>query len=136
MDTQFATVDPPDLAPPGSRERHVALVGVAGSNTDLLADALDPECSVELVESSEDLDCVLSAASLVSVAIVDATSVTAGVRRLASRLREHDVPILLLTRRVSPSLRRSVDAHGAFGVLEKPIRRAELRDAVRRLSRD
>ena len=136
MNTQFVAVDPPDTTPPGSQRHHVVLVGEAGSNADLMADALSDDCSVELAESSEDVDCVLSAPSLVSVAIVDATSATDGVRGLVSRLRERDIPVLLLTSSVAGPLRRYAAERRAFEVLEKPIRRAELRGAVARLSRN
>lgn len=136
MDTRFTTVDPPDPLPPGSRDHHVVLVGGTDSNADLLADALGADWSVERVSPGGDVDCVLSAPSLVSLAVVDVTSATSSVRDLVARLRDHDVPVLLLAASVSPQLRRYAAGRPAFEVLEKPLRRAAFRDAVRRLARD
>jgi DNA-binding NtrC family response regulator len=136
MDTQFATVDPPDSPRPGNQRHHVVLVGEASSNTDLMADTLSGDCSVELAESCADVDCVCSAPSLVSVAVVDATSATEGVRDLVTRLRDHGIPVLLLTSSVTAPLRRYAAERRAFEVLEKPIRRSDLRGGVRRLSRN
>lgn len=136
MDTQFVTVDPPDSTRPGSQRHHVVLVGEADSNTDLMADALSGDCSVELAESESDVDCVCSAPTLVSLAVVDATSASGPVRDLVSRLRNHDIPVVLLTSSVTGPLRRYAAGRSGFDVLEKPVRRAHLRDAVTRLSRD
>lgn len=136
MDTQFVTTDPPDPATPGSRDHHVVIVGEAGSNTDLMAETLGECCSVEVAETQADVDCLLAAPTLVSVAVVDVTSATTGVRELVTRLRENDVPVLLLSTSVSPPLRRYASDRAAFEVREKPIRRAELRENVASLARD
>lgn len=136
MDTQFVTIDPPEATAPGSKQHHVVLVGEASGNTELMADALGVNCSVELVSTADDIDCLLAAPGLVSVAVVDATSVSGCVRSLISKLRDNGVPALLLTPQVKPTLRRYAVGRDGFDVLEKPIRRAELRDAVSRLSRN
>lgn len=135
MDTRFARVDALDPEPPDPRRRHLVVVGTAGGNADLIADAVGDGYTVELAESDDDVASVLAAPRLVSVAVVDATSATPGVRRLVASLRDRDVPVLLLVAGADPALRRRLGREGGVDVREKPLRRAELRGAVGRLAR-
>lgn len=135
MDTRSLVPEPPEPAPPTGRTRHVVVVSTDDTNASLVAETLDGECSVEVASTAADVDSVLSAPSLVSVAVVDATSATGDVREVVRRLHERDVPVLLLVASVRPPLRRMVGERAGLEVREKPVRRADLRRTVSHLAR-
>lgn len=113
----------------------MVVVSTDDTNASLVAETLDGECSVEVASTAADVDSVLSAPSLVSVAVVDATSATGDVREVVRRLHERDVPVLLLVASVRPPLRRMVGERAGLEVREKPVRRADLRRTVSHLAR-
>lgn len=69
----------------------------------------------------------------VSLTVLDIDGFTVDIWERCERLQSLDVPILVLAKRLPSKVRQKAVSLGARQVLEKPIRKAELRQSVQSL---
>lgn len=103
-------------------------------NLELLTQALSREGYRTLAATSlEELDRILTESETIRLAIVDISGFDRGIWERCERLREASIPFLLLSPRQSAALQQTGLAHGARGVLIKPLAVRELLALIRSL---
>lgn len=128
-----------DSDAPGTSEERTALILTIASrerNLELMSEYLQSVgYEVQMAPSLEHFDELLTDCDGVRVVVLDIDGFTGEVWERCRRLRDMRVPILLLAGRLPPAARERAQSYGAHTILEKPVRKAELRGTVRTLAR-
>ena len=103
-------------------------------NLEVLAQFLGREgFTTRGVTTLEEFDAVLNEPAPVSLALVDIAGFDHQIWARCERLRDRDIPLLVLSARHSLAIHRESLAHGARGVLVKPLATRELLGLIRGL---
>lgn len=103
-------------------------------NLDLLAQVLEKEgFQVHIADSLPALDYALNTESNLRIALVDLAGFDPGIWDRCERMRQIDIPFLIISPRQSAALRKESLVHGASGVLVKPLVIRDLVELVRNL---
>ncbi len=112
----------------------ILAVGSNPRNQELLAQFLEDEgFRVRPVTTYEAFDTALDADTPFSLALVDITGFDPHIWARCERLRERDIPLLVLSPRQSAAVQQQSLARGARGVLVKPLVTRELLELIRSL---
>ncbi|RMF90252.1 MAG: DNA-binding response regulator [Nitrospinota bacterium] len=96
-------------------------------NLELLTQFLTREgYQVQGVASAEELDQVLAASTQIDLALIDLAGFDRSIWERCEQLRRREIPFLILSPRQSLALQQESLAHGARGVLVKPLAVREL----------
>ena len=103
-------------------------------NLELLTQFLAKESYRTIAAKSlEELDQVLNEPNEVGLALVDISGFDRSVWERCERLRDMGIPFLLISSRQSTALQQTSLAHGARGVMVKPLAVKELLALIRSL---
>lgn len=103
-------------------------------NLELLTELLSKEgYDTRGSTSLEEFDAALGEPAKISIALVDLAGFDASIWQRCDRLREAGIPFLLISSRQVGGLEEAILAHGARGVLVKPLLRKQLLGIIRGL---
>lgn len=109
-------------------------VGTNRCNLELLAEFLGKEGYRTLsAVNLEEFEQVLNGTQKINLALVDISGFERGIWEWCERLREKDIPLLVLSPKQSAAIQQESLAHGAQGVLVKPLVVRELIGLVSKL---
>jgi DNA-binding response OmpR family regulator len=112
----------------------VLTVDINPRNQELLGQFLGKEgYALVPVRSLHEFDEALAEAKTVDLALVDITGFDRGIWERCEILRDRGVPLLVLSPRQSAALQQESLAHGARGVLVKPVGTRQLLGFIRGL---
>jgi DNA-binding response OmpR family regulator len=115
-------------------ERLILAVDRNPRNLELLAQFLGREgYGVLPAPTLEDFDRSLERSGEVGLALLDIAGFDGGIWQRCERLRAEGIPFLVLSARQSQQLQQESLAHGARGVLTKPVAVQELLGLIRSL---
>jgi len=101
-------------------------------NLELLSQFLGKEGYQTLTAASlEEMDQALSGSHKLALALVDIAGFGRGIWERCERLRDQGIPLLVISPRQSASIQQESLAHGARGVLIKPLVVKELLGLIR-----
>lgn len=104
------------------------------SNLKLLAQFLGANGFQALsVSSLEEFDQALAGANKIALALVDITGFDRSIWERCELLRKQSLPLIVISPKQSASIRQESLAHGADGVLIKPVVTRELLGLIRHL---
>ncbi len=103
--------------------KHLLLiVGANRRNLELLAQLLGKEGYETIAAASlQECDQVLTGSQAISLALVDIGGFDRSIWERCERLREKDIPLFILSPKQSAIIQQESQAHGARGVLIKPL---------------
>ncbi|HXG48136.1 MAG TPA: response regulator [Methylomirabilota bacterium] len=103
-------------------------------NLELLAQFLGNQgIATRCIVTIEEFDAALGESAPVGLALVDISGFDRSIWERCERLRDRGIPLLVLSPRHSAALQRESLAHGARGVLVKPLATRELLGLLRNL---
>jgi DNA-binding response OmpR family regulator len=112
----------------------ILVVACNPRNLELLAQFLGSEgIATRCVATIEEFDAALDESAPVGLALVDIGGFDRSIWERCERLRDRDIPLLVLSPRRSAALQQESLAHGARGVLVKPLATRELLGLIRNL---
>lgn len=112
----------------------ILLVGTNKRNLELLAEFLGKEGYRTLSAANlEEFDQVLNTTQKINLALVDISGFERGIWERCECLREKGIPLLILSPKQSAAIQQESIAHGARGVLVKPLAVRELIGLVGKL---
>ena len=112
----------------------ILAVASRGRNLELMKELLDEAgYRVLTADDIEEFDELLQEADGVSLTVLDIDGFTREIWDRCEELQSLDVPILVLARRLPSEVRQKALSLGARQLLEKPVRKGELRQSVQSL---
>ncbi|SFL10968.1 Response regulator receiver domain-containing protein [Halogranum rubrum] len=112
----------------------ILAVASRSRNLELMRGLLDEAgYRVLTADDVEEFDALLQEADGVSLAVLDIDGFTAEIWARCERLQSLGVPILVLAKRLPSGVRQKALSIGARQLLEKPVRKGELRQSVQTL---
>lgn len=98
------------------------LVGANRRNLELLAQLLGKEgYGIIAAASLQECDQALTGSQAISLALVDIGGFDRSIWERCERLRQQDIPLFVLSPKHSATIQQASLAHGARGVLVKPL---------------
>jgi DNA-binding response OmpR family regulator len=105
-----------------------------GRNLELLAQFLDGNQYRPIAAGTlEEFDKALDGSEEIDLALVDLAGFDKSIWERCERLRDRDIPLLVVSPRHSAAIQMASYAHGARGVLVKPLVMQELLGLIRSL---
>ncbi|SEO98240.1 Response regulator receiver domain-containing protein [Halogranum amylolyticum] len=112
----------------------ILAVASRSRNLELMTKLLDEAgYRVLTADDIDEFDELLQEADGVSLTVLDIDGFTGEIWDRCERLQSLDVPILVLAKRLSSEVRQKALSLGARQLLEKPVRKGELRQSVQSL---
>lgn len=112
----------------------ILAVASRSRNLELMKELLDEAgYRVLTADDIEEFDELLQEADGVSLTVLDIDGFTREIWDRCEKLQSLDVPILVLARRLPSEVRQKALSLGARQLLEKPVRKGELRQSVQSL---
>lgn len=106
-------------------------------NRELIREVLaDLGFAVQAVASPEDVSELLERSEMPALAIVDVDGFGDTIWSACRLLTEREVPVVVLTRQRTEAVQEATLKIGARSVLEKPLRKANLRAIARTVARE
>lgn len=119
-----------------SSEPVVLIVDRNQRNLELLTQFLAKEGYTALSASTyEILESIVKSETTLGLALIDITGFTPDIWLYCARLADKDIPLLVLSSRQSQSVQKESFAHGARGVLVKPLVMKDLSALIKSMMR-
>jgi DNA-binding response OmpR family regulator len=100
----------------------ILLVNRNQRNLELLAEYLEKEgYAISTASSLEEFDQILAGENDVAMALVDLTGFDQGIWERCEKLRSGKKPFLVVSPKMSAAIQQASLAHGARGVMVKPL---------------
>lgn len=117
-------------------DRTALILAIASKkrNLELMSELLrQAGYEVRTAESVAEFDGLITSTNGVSLIVLDIDGFTQAIWERCEQIKKRNIPMLVLARRLTSKTRQKVMSKGAYSVLEKPVRKAELRESVQAL---